>query len=148
MDLNYIKMINRDLPKLSQDNLLKVWSYVHALSTLQRNEEEIKFSYENCWKYIIRPPRDNYLISELDFPFNLIEDPNFIYIRDDYTVLSKRGYLMLCSFFRADLSKRIPYIRPVVIYLHGNSSSRVEGTKMAFFLLNKGIDLFVFDFPR
>ena len=42
MDLNYIKMINRDLPKLSQDNLLKVWSYVHALSTLQRNEEEIK----------------------------------------------------------------------------------------------------------
>ena len=111
------------------------------------NEEEIKFSYENCWKYIIRPPRDNYLISELDFPFNLIEDPNFIYIRDDYTVLSKRGYLMMCSFFRADLSKRIPYIRPVVIYLHGNSSSRVEGTKMAFFLLNKGIDLFVFDFP-
>jgi len=110
-------------------------------------EEKIKFSYENCWKYIIRPPRDNYSISELDFPLNLIEDPNFIYIREDYNVLSKRGYLMICSFFRADLSKRIPYIRPVVIYLHGNSSSRIEGTKMAFFLLNKGIDLFVFDFP-
>jgi len=110
-------------------------------------EEKIKFSYENCWKYIIRPPRDNYSISELDFPLNLIEDPNFIYIREDYNVLSKRGYLMMCSFFRADLSKRIPYIRPVVIYLHGNSSSRIEGTKMAFFLLNKGIDLFVFDFP-
>ena len=110
-------------------------------------EEKIKFSYENCWKYIIRPPRDNYSISELDFPLNLIENPNFIYIREDYTVLSKRGYLMMGSFFRADLSKRIPYIRPVVIYLHGNSSSRIEGTKMAFFLLNKGIDLFVFDFP-
>ena len=42
MDINYIEMINRDLHTLSQDNLLKAWSYVHAISTLQRNEEEIK----------------------------------------------------------------------------------------------------------
>ena len=109
--------------------------------------EDLKFSYENCWKFIIRPPRDEYVLYELDFPFNLVENPDFIYIREDYTVLSKRGYLMECSFFRADITKRIPYIRPVVIYLHGNSSSRIEGTKMALFLLNKGIDLFVFDFP-
>jgi len=109
--------------------------------------EDLKFSYENCWKFIIRPPRDEYVLYELDFPFNLMENPDFIYIREDYTVLSKRGYLMECSFFRADITKRIPYIRPVVIYLHGNSSSRIEGTKMALFLLNKGIDLFVFDFP-
>ena len=109
--------------------------------------EDLKFSYENCWKFIIRPPRDEYALYELDFPFNLVENPDFIYIREDYTVLSKRGYLMECSFFRADITKRIPYIRPVVIYLHGNSSSRIEGTKMALFLLNKGIDLFVFDFP-
>ena len=111
------------------------------------NGEDLKFSYENCWKFIIRPPRDEYVLYELDFPFNLVENPDFIYIREDYTVLSKRGYLMECSFFRADITKRIPYIRPVVIYLHGNSSSRIEGTKMALFLLNKGIDLFVFDFP-
>ena len=54
---------------------------------------------------------------------------------------------MECSFFRTDLSKREPYIRPVIIYLHGNSSSRVEGKRMASMLLNKGFDLFVFDFP-
>ena len=42
MDLNYIEMINRDLPKLSQDNLLKAWSYVNALRTLQHSEEELK----------------------------------------------------------------------------------------------------------
>ena len=111
------------------------------------NEEEIKYTYENCWKFIIRPPRDEYLMSELDFPLSLFQNPDFIYKREDYTVLSKRGYLMMCSFFRADLSKRIPYIRPVIIYLHGNSSSRIEGTKMALYLLNKGFDLFVFDFP-
>ena len=111
------------------------------------SEEEIKYTYENCWKFIIRPPRDEYLMSELDFPLSLFQNPDFIYKREDYTVLSKRGYLMMCSFFRADLSKRIPYVRPVIIYLHGNSSSRIEGTKLALFLLNKGFDLFVFDFP-
>ena len=113
----------------------------------KNKEEQIKFSYENCWKYIIRPPKDKYLLSELDFPKNLSKKPGFNYIREDYTILSKRGYLMPCSFYRIDLSKRDPYIHPVVIYLHGNSSSRIEGSKAALFLLNKGIDLFIFDFP-
>jgi alpha/beta superfamily hydrolase len=35
---------------------------------------------------------------------------------------------------------------PVVIYLHGNSSSRLEGLKIATELLKRGINLFVFDF--
>ena len=111
------------------------------------NEIEIKYTYENCWKFIIRPPRDDYLISELDFDLYQIQKSDFIYIREDYSILSKQGFLMECSFFRADLSKRKPFIRPVIIYLHGNSSSRVEGKKLAYYLLNKGFDLFVFDFP-
>ena len=114
---------------------------------LQNNEEKIKFYYENCWKYIIRPPKNNYLLTELDFPKSLVKKPRFFYIREDYTILSKRGYLMPCSFYRIDLSKRDLYIHPVVIYLHGNSSSRIEGSKAALFLLNRGKDLFIFDFP-
>ena len=43
---------------------------------------------------------------------------------------------MQCSFYRMDLSKRDPSIRPVIIYLHGNSSSRIEGSKAAIFLIN------------
>jgi len=35
---------------------------------------------------------------------------------------------------------------PVVIYLHGNSSSRLEGLKMAPELLKRHINIFVFDF--
>ena len=35
---------------------------------------------------------------------------------------------------------------PVVIYLHGNSSSRLEGLKIATELFKRGINLFVFDF--
>jgi pimeloyl-ACP methyl ester carboxylesterase len=113
----------------------------------KNSEEEIKYTYENCWKFIIRPPRDEYILSELDLPPSLFDNQDISYTREDFTVLSKRGYLMLCSFYRTDISEREPYIRPVVIYLHGNSSCRVEGAKMALFLLNKGIDLFVFDFP-
>ena len=108
------------------------------------NTEEIKYTYENCWKFIIRPPRDDYDLSELELD---TIDEKLPYIRDDYSINSKRGYIMECSFYRIDPSKREPYIRPVVIYLHGNSSSRIEGKKMAKHLLKKNIDLFVFDFP-
>ena len=113
----------------------------------KNSEVEIKYSYENFWKFIIRPPRDNYNLSELDYDYSSLNERESPYIREDYSILSKRGFLMECSFYRADPSKRIPYIRPCVIYLHGNSSSRCEGKKMAVSLLKEGIDLFVFDFP-
>lgn len=35
---------------------------------------------------------------------------------------------------------------PVVIYLHGNSSSRLEGLKVAPELLKRNINIFVWDF--
>jgi hypothetical protein len=35
---------------------------------------------------------------------------------------------------------------PVLIYLHGNSSSRLEGLKIATELFRRNINLFVFDF--
>ena len=114
----------------------------------QKNSEvEIKYSYENFWKFIIRPPRDNYNLNELDYEYSSLNERESPYKREDYTILSKRGFLMECSFYRVDPSKRIPYIRPCVIYLHGNSSSRCEGKKMSLSLLKEGIDLFVFDFP-
>ncbi len=68
------------------------------------------------------------------------------YIREDFEIKSKWGYRIQSSFYRIDPKKREPLIHTVVKYLHGNSS-RVEGKKMALFLLNNGIDLFVFDFP-
>ena len=112
----------------------------------KKSEQQIKYSYENCWKYIIRPPRDEYDLSELDLEKMFLNE-NESYIRDDTEIVSKKGYVMKCSFYRVDPTKRIPFIRPCVIYLHGNSSSRMEGKKMSYYLLNRGIDLFVFDFP-
>ena len=90
-------------------------------------------------------PRDNYDLSELDLVSRQLKTKK-PYIREDIEIKSKWGYRIESSFYRIDPQKREPLIRPVVKYLHGNSS-RVEGKKIALFSLNNGIDLFVFDFP-
>lgn len=105
-----------------------------------------KISYENCWKAIIRPHRDIYDVSSLGaihFSFKYQHKC----IREDYNILTSRGLMIVASFFRFDLKSRKPFIRPCVIYLHGNSSSRLEGTRILRCLFEKGIDVFTFDFP-
>ena len=106
--------------------------------------DKISYSYESIWKTIIRPPRDNYDPSVLGD--NEDEYRGNIYTKTDYTILSKRGFLLQCSFYQLNITTRSSYIMPVIIYLHGNSSSRVEGAKMKYDFFKKGINLFVFDF--
>ena len=107
-------------------------------------EEKISYSYETLWKAIIRPPRDDYtedlLIDEV-FTFN-----GKTYIRKDYTILSTEGHRLRCSFVEPEPECRPSIEMPVVIYLHGNSSSRLEGLRMCPHLLRRDINLFVFDF--
>ena len=108
-------------------------------------KEDIKISYETLWKFIIRPPRDEY---EEDY----LVDEYFIYKnkqyqRKDYNLISSEGYIMKCSFIEPMDSCRPSIEMPVVLYLHGNSSSRLEGLGNLKLLLNLDINLFVFDFP-
>ena len=108
------------------------------------SEEKISYSYETLWKAIIRPPRDDYteeLLGDPIFTFN-----KKTYIRKDYTLLSSEGYRLYCSFIEPEPESRPSIEMPVVIYLHGNSSSRLEGLRMAPQLLRRDINLFVFDF--
>ena len=107
-------------------------------------KDDIKFSYETLWKFIIRPPRDEYTESNLGktpFHFNSKK-----YIRRDFDIMSTQGYILKCSFIEPTKEYRPSVKMPVVIYLHGNSSSRIEGLTMAKVLLKKDINLFVFDF--
>lgn len=107
--------------------------------------EEPKISYETLWKAIIRPPKDEYSEEELGEPeFNY---KNKIYIRKDYKILSSRGYGMRCSLLEPREDFRPSEEMPLVVYLHGNSSSRLEGWRMRQLLMDLGINLFVFDFP-
>jgi len=53
---------------------------------------------------------------------------------------------MKASFIEPTQPFRVNKEMPVVIYLHGNSSSRMEGMKVASEILHRGINLFIFDF--
>ena len=108
------------------------------------SEEKISYSYETLWKAIIRPPRDEYTEEFLGDPIFTFNQKT--YIRKDYTLLSSEGHRLYCSFIEPEPGSRPSKEMPVVIYLHGNSSSRLEGLRMAPHLLRRDINLFVFDF--
>ena len=104
-----------------------------------------KISYETLWKFIIRPPRDEYeeeLLGNFVFTYR-----NKQYQRKDYDLISSEGYIMKCSFIEPIDKYRPTFEMPVVLYLHGNSSSRLEGLNNLEVLLKNNINLFVIDFP-
>jgi len=104
-----------------------------------------KISYETLWKFIIRPPRDEYeeeLLGNFIFSYREKE-----YQRKDYDLISSEGYIMKCSFIEPIDKYRPTFEMPVVLYLHGNSSSRLEGLNNLEVLLKHNINLFVIDFP-
>ena len=108
-------------------------------------ENKPKISYETLWKFIIRPPRDEYdedLLGNSVFSYK-----NKHYQRKDYDLISSEGYAMKCSFIEPIESCRPSMEMPVVLYLHGNSSSRLEGLNNLEVLLKHNINLFVVDFP-
>ena len=111
----------------------------------EKEPEKPKISYETLWKLIIRPERDKYQLKDLGpSEFSFIGRK---YLRKDYDLISSEGYLMKCSFFEPEISYRPKKIMPVILYLHGNSSSRLEGIGMLKEILKRDINLFVFDFP-
>ena len=112
---------------------------------MEEKENKVKISYETLWKFIIRPPRDIYPISYLGRPYFQFRGRN--YIRKDYDLISSQGYKMKCSLIEPE-----PYFRPskempVVVYLHGNASCRLEGLRTLNILLPYNINLFIVDFP-
>jgi pimeloyl-ACP methyl ester carboxylesterase len=109
------------------------------------DEQKVSISYEMLWKSIIRPQKDEYDEDDLLGPVFKVNRVS--YVRKDYDVISSRGFIMKCSMLEPSFHNRPSSIMPVVIYLHGNSSSRLEGMRMANYLLRNKINLFVFDFP-
>ena len=107
-------------------------------------QEHLDISYETLWKSIIRPPRDEYDIDQLGD--NKFYHKGKTYIRKDYELINQRGHLIQVSFLEEDIETRESYLMPVVIYLHGNSSSRIEGFRNAPDLLKNGINVVIFDF--
>ena len=98
--------------------------------------------YDNLWRYVIRPERDNYSLSELG-PTHF-EHNNKMFKRTDLTIPNKRNLKLCCSFWEPE-ERKYPKL-PCVIYLHGNSSSRTEIFPELYYLLSSDITVFAFDF--
>ena len=89
--------------------------------------------YSTLWKAIIRPPRATYALSELG-PYEY-DYGGLKVARTDLELTSPRGFKMQCSHFEPLETERQWHDMPCVIYMHGNSSCRVEGAQLVPFLL-------------
>jgi pimeloyl-ACP methyl ester carboxylesterase len=98
-------------------------------------------AYNMLWKMIIRPPRDLYSLEELGpAKFRLGKR---IYERRDLQLRSSRGHALECSHFVP--AKSPEALRPCVVYLHGNCSSRLEAFDALPVLLPRDLTVFTLD---
>lgn len=104
-----------------------------------------KDAYDSLVKAIIRPPRcDNYETRHLgptQFPFC-----SKVYQRCDFELTNPRGMRIVCSHWEPLESHRPNAILPCVIYMHGNSSARLEALPVLAPVLSLGATLLAFDF--
>lgn len=101
-----------------------------------------RLGYQELVNAIIRPPRADYKDEAMGPPAFTFCGRRFT--RTDFTLKTKRGLNLQCSHWEPveRTSDRIP----VVIYMHGNSSARVEVIPQLSYLLSLGLAVFSFDF--
>mmetsp|Transcript_112372 Transcript_112372/g.210719 ORF Transcript_112372/g.210719 Transcript_112372/m.210719 type:complete len:812 (-) Transcript_112372:65-2500(-) len=95
------------------------------------------------WNLVIRPPRAMYNIRDLGPA--IFEIGGLPGRRRDFQLRTERGVHLECSHFRPEPVKGKRERFPVVIYLHGNSSSRLEALDILQPLLGRRISLFCYD---
>ncbi len=103
-----------------------------------------KEGYQQLINAIIRPPRCIYTMSQLgpqEFPFcgRTIE-------RSDFMLTNPRGLKIACSWWNPVGETRRHKCIPCVVYMHGNSSSRIEAVTSLSPVLSVGASMLAFDF--
>ncbi|CAK0881696.1 unnamed protein product [Prorocentrum cordatum] len=105
----------------------------------------IRESYGELVSMVIRPPRAEYGLQHLG-PRSF-ETRRRRCIREDVRVENDRGLMLECSWWQpSDDSSSSGQQRPCVVYMHGNSSCRVEAMEHLPMLMEMGATLFAFDF--
>lgn len=102
--------------------------------------------YDQIWQAIIRPPRANYAQRDLG-PREFAISSGMRVLRSDVEITNPRGLKIHCSHFEPLESQREWKAMPCVIYMHGNSSCRLEALDLVDYFLSSNITLFCFDFP-
>ncbi|CAK92352.1 unnamed protein product (macronuclear) [Paramecium tetraurelia] len=90
---------------------------------------------EKLWKPIVRPPRHNYRVKDMGNEIFMVQDT--VTKRFDFEFQNSRGLTLQCSLFEPIRMQDKPH--PCMIYLHGNSSSRVEALTIVEYLLPNNI---------
>jgi pimeloyl-ACP methyl ester carboxylesterase len=101
--------------------------------------------YSTLWKAIIRPPRAQYTPDKLG-PHEFAMDGRRV-CRTDFEVKNKRGLKFVCSHFEPLESERKWKEMPCIIYLHGNSSCRMEALDCIQYILPANMTFCCLDFP-
>ncbi|EJK64219.1 hypothetical protein THAOC_15066 [Thalassiosira oceanica] len=101
-----------------------------------------KTGYQELVNAIIRPPRAKYREEHLGPPAFSFLGKKFT--RTDFTLCTQRGLNLQCSHWEP-IERKSTKI-PVVIYMHGNASARVEVLPQLTCLLSLGVAVFAFDF--
>ncbi len=101
-------------------------------------------AYDQVVNAIIRPPRCEYVLRALGPP--AFEFVGSRYHRKDFTLVNKRGMRLQCSHWEPIPANRRSETLPCVIYMHGNSSGRVEALPILSLILSLGATLVTFDF--
>jgi len=95
-------------------------------------------SYEEAWKAIIMPPRQDYSMHDLGTTEFFIQETRIQ--RSDFRLLNKRGQTIECSFFQpAEVKEAIP----CVVYLHANGCCRLEVMSYLEVVLSNPVSLFL-----
>ena len=87
--------------------------------------------YRTLWKAIIRPPRAEYEIKDMG-PQSIMIGGTIVQ-RTDLELKNSKGFTLQCSFFEPTVRKWEEL--PCVIYMHGNSSCRLEALEAVPILL-------------
>jgi hypothetical protein len=101
-----------------------------------------KQGYQELVNAIIRPPRCEYSEQHLGPSHFTFCGKNFQ--RTDFDITNPRNLKVCCSHWEP--KERANPVLPCVIYMHGNSSSRLECLPQLSMLLSLGITVLTFDF--
>lgn len=104
----------------------------------------IKQGYQELVNAIIRPPRCTYDVAQLG-P-NSFDYCGKTFERKDFDLTNQRGMKVVCSIWEPAPQSRQCSVLPCVIYMHGNSSARVEALTQLSLVLSLGATLVSFDF--
>jgi hypothetical protein len=100
--------------------------------------------YTELVNAIIRPPRCKYTTQHLGpVSFNFC---GRTFQRTDFELRNMRGLKIVCSMWEPASENRHNPVLPCVIYMHGNSSARLEAIPQLALTLSLGITMLSFDF--